>query len=918
MGRNKDTVVAGTVQSRSESAELTPMMIQYLSIKDQHKDEVLFYRLGDFYEMFNQDAIEVSRLLNLTLTHRGSSPMCGIPFHAVKIYIARLLRCGKRIAICEQIGEPNGKTLTERKVIEVITPGTALESEYLEGGANNFLACVVSQKGKVGFAYIDVTTSDFFATSWFESDMAENFSKELDRCHPRELLLPQNLEKNEIVQNALLQAERIAVSYYPDWNFDQNLSYKRLCTQFGTANLQSFSLDEKSPEVAPAGFLLDYLQKTTTTNSPHVTGIKIYRDSQFVIMDDSSRRNLEIVQNLRDGTSQFSLLECLSHTQTAMGKRMLRNWLLYPLTNVDEIHARQNHVELFVQNRNLLEYVHEIFADILDIERLAGRVAMERAHAKDLQALRVSLENWLRVREQLDNFGFTRTQKEIAEEIAALIRDAILEDPATSLDEGRIIKDGWSEQLDEYRKIHDNVNKILEDYAEEEKRASGIPNLRIRSNSLSGYYIEITRGKTSQVPSHFIMRRALTNADRYTTPRLQEIEKQINEASLKIIETEKALFLEVRSKIAAQTNYLLQTAKEVAYADVTSSLAYAAILHGWVKPVVDNSKTFVVKAGRLPVVELHLPSGEFVPNDIALSSEEIRRQAQNDEVCAQNDGVCVQNDNTGHAEFISASLPYFGLITGPNMAGKSTYLRQNALIALLAQIGSFVPAKEAHIGIVDRIFCRVGASDNLARGESTFLVEMTETAYILRTATEKSFVIMDEVGRGTSTEDGLSIAWAVSEYLLNALKCKTLFATHYHELTRLNHPKLQLLCMEVSEENDKITFLRKIKVGASENSYGIHVASLAGVPQSVIRRANEILSNLHAEKSESDGTGAQNLQTLQSSPEEKPLQKSVSMPGLFSDEELVLDEILSSDPDDMTPRQALDLVARWKKTLSGR
>ena len=908
MGRNKDSIVAGTIQSRSESAELTPMMIQYLSIKDQHKDEVLFYRLGDFYEMFNQDAIEVSRLLNLTLTHRGSSPMCGIPFHAVKIYIARLLRCGKRIAICEQIGEPNGKTLTERKVIEVITPGTALESEYLEGGANNFLACVVSQKGKVGFAYIDVTTSDFFATSWFESDMAENFSKELDRCHPRELLLPQNLEKNEIVQNALLQAEHIAVSYYPDWNFDQNLSYKRLCTQFGTANLQSFSLDEKSPEVAPAGFLLDYLQKTTTTNSPHVTGIKIYRDSQFVIMDDSSRRNLEIVQNLRDGTSQFSLLECLSHTQTAMGKRMLRNWLLYPLTNVDEIHARQNHVELFVQNRNLLEYVHEIFADILDIERLAGRVAMERAHAKDLQALRASLENWLRVREQLDNFGFTHTQKEIAEQIAALIRDAILEDPATSLDEGRIIKDGWSEQLDEYRKIHDNVNKILEEYAEEEKRASGIPNLRIRSNSLSGYYIEITRGKTSQVPSHFIMRRALTNADRYTTPRLQEIEKQINEASLKIIETEKALFLEVRSKIATQTNYLLQTAKEVAYADVTSSLAYVAILHGWVKPLVDNSKTFVVKAGRHPVVELHLPSGEFVPNDIALSSEEIRRQAQNDEVCAQN-------DNTGHAELVSASLPYFGLITGPNMAGKSTYLRQNALIALLAQIGSFVPAKEAHIGIVDRIFCRVGASDNLARGESTFLVEMTETAYILRTATEKSFVIMDEVGRGTSTEDGLSIAWAVSEYLLNALKCKTLFATHYHELTRLNHPKLQLLCMEVSEENDKITFLRKIKVGASENSYGIHVASLAGVPQSVIRRANEILNNLQAEKG---GTGAQNLQTLQSSPEEKPLQKSVSMPGLFSDEELVLDEILSSDPDDMTPRQALDLVARWKKSLSGR
>ena len=917
MGRNKDAVVAGTVQSRSESAELTPMMIQYLSIKDQHKDEILFYRLGDFYEMFNNDAIEVSRLLNLTLTHRGSSPMCGIPFHAVKIYIARLLRCGKRIAICEQIGEPNGKTLTERKVIEVITPGTALESEYLEGGANNFLACVCVQKGKVGFAYIDVTTSDFFATSWFEQDMAENFAKELDRCHPREILLPENLQKNEIVQNVLGQNEKIAISYYPDWNFDSALSYKRLCAQFKVANLQSFSLNETSPEVAPAGFLLDYLQKTTTSNSPHVTGIKIYRDSQFVIMDDSSRRNLEIVQNLRDGTAQFSLLECLSHTQTAMGKRMMRSWLLYPLTNVEEIQNRQNHVELFVKNRNLLEYVHEIFADILDVERLAGRVAMERAHAKDLQALRASLENWLKVREQLDRFGFTQTEKSIAEQIADLIRNSILEDPATAFDEGRIIKDGWSLELDEYRKIHDNVNKILEDYAEEEKRASGIPNLRIRSNSLSGYYIEITRGKTSQVPSHFIMRRALTNADRYTTPRLQEIEKQINEASLKIIETEKALFLEVRSKIAEQTGYLLQTAKEIAYADVTSALANAAILHGWVKPLVDNSKDFVVKGGRHPVVELHLPSGEFVPNDIEISAE-------NDSGSPPSQHSCSETRSKPVSQVLplsGRSLPYFGLITGPNMAGKSTYLRQNALIALLAQIGSFVPAREAHIGVIDRIFCRVGASDNLARGESTFLVEMTETAYILRTATEKSFVIMDEVGmdevgRGTSTEDGLSIAWAVSEYLLNALKCKTLFATHYHELTRLNHPRLKLLCMEVSEENDKVTFLRKIKEGASENSYGIHVASLAGVPQSVIRRANEILASLHADSS-GTGVNVENLETSQVSPNEKSLQKSATMPGLFSDEELVLDEILSCDPDDLTPRQALDLIDRWKKSLSG-
>lgn len=884
----KDTVVAGSVQARSESAELTPLMIQYLSIKDQHKDDVLFFRLGDFYEMFNEDAVEVSRLLNLTLTHRGSQPMCGIPYHAAKIYIARLLRAGKRIAICEQVGEVTGKGLTERKVIEVITPGTAVEAEYLEGGSNNFLACVSIQKNKVGFAYIDVTTADFYATSWNLSDMAENFTKELGRCHPRELLLPQSLQNNKSIAEALELNDGIAVSSYPDWNFDQGLSYKRLLTQFNTTSLQAFELDESSPEVAPAGFLLDYLQKTAITNSPHVTGIRVYKDSQYVIMDDSSRRNLEVVQNLRDGSSQFSLLECVSHTQTAMGKRMMRNWLLYPLTDAKKINSRQNHVELFVKNRNLLEYVHELLSDILDIERLAGRVAMERAHAKDLQALRCSLDAWLKVREQLEPYGFAKTDSAIASQIADLIRNSILEDPATSLTEGRIIKEGWSKTLDEYRSIHDNVSKILENYAEEEKNKTGIANLRIRSNNLTGYYIEITRGKADQVPPHFILRRALTNADRYTTVRLQEIEKQINEASLKIVETERDLFVEIRSKIATQTNYLLQTAREIAYADVTSSLAHAANLYRWIRPEVDESKDFVIKAGRHPVVEMHLPGGEFVPNNIEISSEE------------------------------KSGTAAFGLITGPNMAGKSTYLRQNALIALLAQTGSFVPAESAHIGIVDRIFCRVGASDNLARGESTFLVEMTETAYILRGATDRSLVIMDEVGRGTSTEDGLSIAWAVSEYLLNAIKCKTLFATHYHELTRLDHKSLKLLCMDVSEENDRIVFLRRIKEGASENSYGIHVASLAGIPSSVIRRANEILEKLQnsAEKSSLNNENIQTLETAQSvalSPS-----KSTAMPGLFSDEELVLDEILSCDPDDMTPRQALDLVSRWKKSLSGR
>ena len=884
MGRSKDHIVAGTVPEKAASSEDTPLMRQYQSIKDEHKDEVLFFRLGDFYEMFDEDAIEISRLLNLTLTHRGSKPMCGIPHHAAKSYIARLLRYGKRIAICEQVTEPTGKGLTERKVIEVITPGTAIDGAFIDGMSNNFLACLVVQGGLAGFSFIDVTTADFFATSWKTSDMAESFPKEIGRACPRELLLPESLRKNEIVQSVLSLNERIAVSYYPDWNFEPQKSFSRLTEQFKTQNLKSFDLSEDSPEVSPAGFLVDYIQKNTITKTPHVNSIKVYRDSEFVMMDDSSRRNLEVVSNLRDGTTSFTLVDTIAKTQTAMGKRLLRSWLLYPLRSVEKITSRQNHVGLFFNDSELTAFVQERFSKILDVERLAGRVAMERAHAKDLQALRASIESWIECAERLSSVGFDEFDLTVARQIAELISASILDDPATTLNEGRIIKSGWSDELDEYRNLHDNANKILEEYAVEEQNQTGISNLRIKYNNLSGFYIEITRGKIDKVPSHFIRTRSLTNSDRFTTPRLREIEQKVNEADARIVETEKKLFLEIRAKIGECVPYLLKTAQSIAYADVTSSLAYSAQLNRWVRPIVDDGGEFIVKGGRHPIVEAHIPSGEFVPNDLSISSDE-------------------------NSEFAA-----FGLITGPNMAGKSTYLRQNALLALMAQIGSFVPASYAKLGVVDRIFCRVGASDNLAKGESTFLVEMTETAYILRGATRKSLVIMDEVGRGTSTEDGLSIAWAVSEYLLNTLKCKTLFATHYHELTRMNHESLKLMCMSVSDEDGKVVFLRKVIDGASENSYGIHVASLAGIPESVINRANEILSGLQtaAEK----GCGVV-IETSKEPANDNP-KLSLSMPGLFSEEEMVLDEILSVDTDDITPKQALQMIERWKRNLSNK
>lgn len=870
----------------AEEENLTPMMIQYRGIKEKYKNEVVFFRLGDFYEMFDEDAVEVSRLLNLTLTHRASRPMCGIPYHAAKIYIARLLRLGKKIVICEQVGEipKGGKGITERKVVEIITPGTAVEAEYLEGNRANYLAALSITKAKAGFAFIDVTTSSFRATSWPASKMAENFGKELNRAAPRELLLPASLKNNEAIKSVISAYGSISVSYYPDWDFSAELSYKKLTAQFKTANLKAYGLEEDSPEIVPAGFLLDYLEKTTNTVLPHISSIRVYSDSEYLIMDDSSRRNLEVISNMREGGTQFTLLECVDFTKTAMGGRLLRNWLLFPLTNLRQIEDRQTKVASFVENRNLLEKLKTDLGSILDVERLAGRIAMERAHAKDLQALRASLESWSRIKEYLGQYDFSFISDENSVTICTLIEKAILEDPATSLTEGGIIKAGWSEELDHWRGLHDNFNQILSEYEAEEREKTGISTLRVKYTNAAGYFIEVSKGKLGAVPAHFIMRRALVNGDRYTTERLQQLEAELNESSTKILELERDLFVEIRSSLAKYIPYLLQVADEIANTDAAASFAQAAIEHNWARPEIEESTHFEIKDGRHPVVENHLPTGEFVPNDALLSAED-------------------------------ESIPSFALITGPNMAGKSTYLRQNALIALLAQTGSFVPASRARLGIVDRIFCRVGASDNLAKGESTFLVEMTETANILHAATKKSLVIMDEVGRGTSTEDGLAIARAVSEYLLDTIGCKTFFATHYHELSRMEHPSLKMLCMDVLEQNGSVVFLRKVKEGVTGNSYGIHVAKLAGIPQAVIDRANVILSHIQALAN--DNPVILDDVPAKSSESEKTLAAAPVNPGLFSDEEIIISEILSVDTDNLTPLNALQVIARWKKTLSG-
>lgn len=866
-------------------AETTPMMAQYLTIKEQYRDAVLFFRLGDFYEMFNEDAVEVSRLLNLTLTQRAGHPMCGIPYHASKVYIARLLRIGKKIAICEQVSQGGqGKGLFERKVREVITPGTVVDEDFLDRSSNNYLASLAvapSGKGRYySFSYIDVSTGDFSVTSIPVEPSLEQLRRELGRIRPCELLLQQSLLETEGGLDRVLQEyPDMVLNRFPDWSFNAQNAYKKLCSLFRTETLTAFSLTLSSPEILSAGLIVDYLEQTAGSLLSHVTGIRVYTESEFVSIDDATRKNLEISANLRDGSASYTLFEVVNHTRTAMGTRLLKNWIHHPLVDRSSIEERLSFVEAFYHDQRLLARVRDCLASILDIERLAGRIAMERAHGKDLNAVRQSIEHFLDLEKMITEAGLTpgfvtADDLSMLAGLQKILKDSLCEDCPVVLNEGGMIRPGWSEKLDELRGLRDNSRKVLEEYLEGERAATGIQNLKIRYNRLTGYFLEVTKGNLASVPPHFIKRRSLTNADRFTTDRLVELETELNGVHAKILEYEQELFLEIRSRVGQQLGQLLSASRETARIDVYQSFAYAATLHGWVRPEFSNDGILAITEGRHPVVEAHLPGGEFVPNSITLSSEK------------------------------ESETPSFALITGPNMAGKSTFLRQCALIVLMAQTGSFVPAQAARISPVDRIFCRVGASDNLARGESTFLVEMSETAHILRTATRESLVIMDEVGRGTSTEDGLSIAGAVSEYLFSVVGARTLFATHYHELSRMEHPRLAAYFLDVLESEGTVVFLKKVVPGVSGNSYGLHVARLAGVPESVISRAQVLLENpCYAIKSGEEPAVS------------TPVSGPAREPALFSEETLVLDEILSLDVNSVTPIDALQMIARWKKQL---
>jgi len=879
-------------------ADESPMMRQYKRIKSQNSDAILFFRLGDFYEMFNRDAKEVSQLLNLTLTKRNGIPMCGIPYHAANSYIPRLLRAGKKIAICEQTTLPEkGKGIVEREVVEIVTPGTITEEDYLDQHKNNYLVSIGSFKQGIALCYIDISTGECGVRDFPFQPNDELVREELSRLDPTEVLLQESLlEQREALARFFDGKSHIVLNRYPDWTYDSAGSYEHLLRFFGVHNLKGFGFEENDPVLSACGVLFEYIEENAKHAAAHIRSIRRIQSQAYVGLDEATQKNLELVSNMTDRRRSYTLLEVIDHTRTAMGARTLRSRLLHPLRDISLLEQRLNHVELFYKDQMTLSQLRSRLAGVRDIERLTSRIALDKAHGKDLLAIQHSLEQVRELStllppqaalETLDTDPIDYSQ---IDALIDLLAHAVHEDPSIYLTEGRLIRAGYSSELDGLRELKQNSSRVLSEYLETERQNSGIQNLKIKYNKIIGHFLEVTKSNLERVPEHFIRRQSLVGSERFTTNRLNELEESLNNAAEQIIELEKKLFLALRSQVRKYIEQLLSLSKSVGALDCLQSLAYAATVHGWRKPNLHEGAEINITEGRHPVVEYHDAPGSFIPNSMSL--------------------------NSGGQSF--------ALITGPNMSGKSTFLRQTALIVLLGQIGSFVPAEEASIGLVDRIFCRVGASDNLARGESTFLVEMNETAYILNSATVNSLVIMDEVGRGTSTHDGLSIAWAVSEFLLQQ-HAKTLFATHYHELTALKSDSIQNLYLEVKEDQGEIVFLKKVRQGNAGHSYGLHVAKLAGLPESVLDRAADILASL--------GELENTLPALQS-----PAEPSAKHPGsktestnpaiapsvdrnrsqqssLFDVSEMLMAEIRQVDINVTPPIEALNKIARWKSEL---
>ena len=865
------------------------MMAQYQRLKAENRDAILFFRLGDFYEMFDADAREASEILEIALTKRGGVPMCGVPHHASRAYIARLLQAGRRVAVCEQVHVPEDGGLADREVVEVVTPGTAVDDELLDGDANNFLVAVYADGESAAVAALDVSPSELRATRFGASE-AHRLEDELAALAPRELLLQESLihEHQGLARIIDQQAASATVNRFPDWHLDRAAGYDRLVELLGVANLKAFGLERGDPELAPIALLLGYAEGSARQALNHLRGVTVYGGESQVAIDEATQRSLELVRNLEDGSSARTLLSVVDHTRTAMGARLLRAQLVRPLRAVDDIERRLGAVEALFAQQPTLAALRERLTRVYDLQRLSSRVALGRANGRDLRALAQSVQSASEIPALLEAPHFAAALGWIGLHsrtagltgIAERIDEALVDEPPLTIAEGGLIRTGFDAELDRISALAEDAEGVLERYLEEERAQLGSRSLRLGHNRQLGWYFEISSSRRSRngderaIPSHFRRRQSLTNSERFTTERLEALDRDISAASQRRRDREYHAFLALRQEAVGYVAAVQELAEAVAQLDLLQSLAMAATVGGYVRPTFDPDSGLSIQEGRHPVVESLIPRGGFVANDVQLGA--------------------------GAASFV--------LLTGPNMAGKSTYLRQTAQIVLLAHIGSFVPAASTHLGVVDGIYCRVGASDNLARGESTFLVEMTETARILRRATERSLVILDEIGRGTSTEDGLAIAWAVCEQLLRRNRALTLFATHFRELARLEHPALATAAMDVVEDGETVVFLKRLRPGVAERSYGVHVAALAGVPAEVVSRAQQLLQ---AGTDETGGTVA--VPAPAAAP---PAPSDYVQQSLFESAEWLVERLASLDLERTSPMEAFDLIREWQQRLN--
>ena len=881
-----------------DSRSLSPMMVHYCQTKCAYKDSILFYRLGDFYEMFFEDAKTVSRELELTLTGKDCglserAPMCGIPYHAAETYINRLIDKGYKVAICEQVEDPKtAKGIVKREVTRVVTPGTNLNMQELDEGKNNYLMAIVCVGDHFGVSTADITTGDCYVT---EIDEERKLWDEINKFVPAEIICNDAFLVSGVDVDDLRNRLHISVFALESWYFGDDLCKQTLLEHFKISSLEGLGLADYDSGVIAAGSLFRYLLDTQKNTMEHMNKIIPYTTERYMVIDSSSRRNLELVETLREKQKRGSLLWVLDKTKTAMGARMLRSFVEQPLIDADAINERLDAVTELNMQAMLREEIREYLNPVYDLERLVSRISYRSANPRDLLAFKMSLEMIPHIKNLLANFTSPllvriNEQMDGLEDLYTLLEASITEDPPLAVKEGGIIREGYNEQVDTYRNSKTQGKSWLAQLEAEEKEKTGIRNLKIKYNKVFGYYLEVTNSFKNLVPEYYTRKQTLTNAERYITPKLKELEDMILGAEDKLFALEYDLFCQVREELAAQIPRIQETAKAIAQLDVYASLSVVAQCNNYVRPTVNTKGVIDIKNGRHPVVEKMINNDMFIANDTYLDNGSKR----------------------------------VSVITGPNMAGKSTYMRQTALIVLMAQIGSFVPAEKAKIGVVDRIFTRVGASDDLASGQSTFMVEMTEVANILRNATAKSLLILDEIGRGTSTFDGLSIAWAVIEHISNTklLGAKTLFATHYHELTELEGkiPGVNNYCIAVKERGDDIVFLRKIVKGGADKSYGIQVAKLAGVPDSVLDRAKELVDELvHTDITSTFKDLAENSRKTKPKAvhyDEVDLEQ-ISLFDTVQDQDII-EELKNLDITMLTPMDAMNTLYRLQNKLKNR